>query len=180
MSMCFGSVIALTHSEPKNFRTATELLQKSDFESFILGETKMTCRSQNLTVVDPFQAVRSQFSKQFGMPTEANQGSRLTESDTEVVLQIDLPGVELANVAITIHNGILSITGARPQHSPSGGKPLFAAARRGDFHHTFRLHKFLDTQAVDAVMELGVLTVSIPKRPEVLPQSVQIRSAAAS
>ncbi|MEP3479533.1 MAG: Hsp20/alpha crystallin family protein [Fuerstiella sp.] len=140
----------------------------------------MTCRSQNLTVVDPFRAVRGQFSKQFGMPAEANQGSRVTESETEVVLEIDLPGVELADVAITIHNGSLSVNGSKPPQTPDGGRPLFTTSKPGSFQHTFRLHKSLDTQAVDAVMDLGVLTVSIPKRPEVLPQSVQIRSAATS
>lgn len=136
----------------------------------------MTCCSRNLTVVDPFHAVRTQFSKQFGMPTEAKQGGRVTESDTQVVLQLDLPGVDLANVAMTIENGLLSITGSRQPITPDGGQPLFTTSKYGEFQLSFRLHKSLDAKGIDAVMDLGVLTVSIPKRPEVLPQPIQIRS----
>lgn len=140
----------------------------------------MTCCSRNLAVVDPFRAVRSEFSKQFGMPNEAKQGGRVTETDSQVQLQVDLPGVDLANISMTVENGQLTISGTRPQVSPEGGRPLFTSGAFGDFQQSYRLHKSLDVQAIDAVMDLGVLTVTIPKRPEVLPQTIQIRSAATS
>lgn len=138
----------------------------------------MTCSSRNLAVVDPFRAVRRDFSKQFGMPSDSKQDGRVIETDNQVQLQIDLPGVDLANVSITVEDGLLTIAGSRPEPSLATSRPLFASSSFGDFQRTFRLHKSLDLQAIDAVMDLGVLTVTIPKRPEVLPQKVQIRSAA--
>lgn len=138
----------------------------------------MRCRPRNLAVVDPFRALRSEFSKQVGMPTEGKQGGRVTESDTEVVLAFDLPGVDLNSVEITVVDGLMSITGARCPVKFEGGRSLFADSTFGEFQRSFRLHKSLDSGSIDAVMDLGVLTVTIPKRLEEQAKTVAIRSGA--
>ncbi len=135
----------------------------------------MTYRSENLTVLDPFRSVRSDFSKLFGMPSDPKHASRITESDKQVVLQIDLPGIRLEDVSMTVEQNQLSISGCRKQQLPEDGRRLLSNSEFGEFQHSFQLHKSLDPQSIDAVMDQGVLTVTIAKHPEVLPQSIQIR-----
>lgn len=137
----------------------------------------MRCRNHNLAVADPFRAIRSEFSRQVGVPAETTQGVRIsrTASD-EVVVSLDLPGVPSDAVEISVDDGMLTISGTRPPVDFEGGRRLFDGMQTGEFQKSFRLDESLEAETIDAVMDLGVLTLTIPKRAELQPKKISIRT----
>lgn len=143
----------------------------------------MRCRNHHLAVIDPFQAIRNEFSKQLGVPSESKQsqsmqGVRICESANEVVLSVDLPGVAPDAVDVTFDDGTLVVSGTRVPVSPETGRKLFSGIQSGDFQRSFRLDDSLDVDSIDAEIDLGVLTLTIPKRKELQPRKIAIRTAA--
>lgn len=136
----------------------------------------MRCHNHNLAVVDPFRAIRSEFSKQLGVPTASSQGVRIVTKGDEVVLSVDLPGVSPESIDVAAEDGTLTITGTRSVQVPEEGRTLFDGIQTGEFQRTFRLDESLDIDSIDAVMDLGVLTLTIPKRAELQPRKITVRT----
>ena len=92
-------------------------------------------------------------------------------------LYVDLPGVDPATVDLTLDNGILTLSGERPQ--PSRKDNDEAQGRRverghGQFHRRFVLPDTVDGEKVNATGSHGVLTVTIPKQAKAMPRRIQI------
>lgn len=117
-----------------------------------------------------------------GVPGEV-QGSddpRLTvlELNDHYVVECDLPGTESENISLQFEDSILTISGKRQSVSASEeAKVLFSERAGAEFTRKIRLAKDVDQSAIDAELTNGVLRITIPKRSEVLPQKISIRTA---
>jgi HSP20 family protein len=106
---------------------------------------------------------------------------RLTvlELSDRYVVECDLPGVPSEDISINVEEDVLCISGRRRSaFSKEGTKVIFSEHSGGDFSRRIRLAKHVDQTAIDAELKHGVLSVSIPKRSEMLPQKIQIRTGA--
>jgi HSP20 family protein len=83
------------------------------------------------------------------------------EQEGKVVLTADLPGVDPEAVKLTVEDGVLVLAGTRPE--------------RGDFERRFALSKDVDPAKIEAAYAHGVLTVTLPKRAEAQPRTIQIK-----
>jgi HSP20 family protein len=93
-------------------------------------------------------------------------------------LYVDLPGIDPAQVELTLDGGILTLSGERNELSP-GKRGEDAQARRterglGVFHRRFVLPDTADSDKVNATGKNGVLTVTIPKQVKAMPRRIQI------
>lgn len=128
-------------------------------------------------VMDPFRAVRQDFERRMtGTPVDLS-GLRVTETETEVSVSLDLPGVSEDAVDITIEKGILTIAADRQAITPPDARVLFRNTSQGAIQRTLKLHDSIDPESVDAVMEHGVLTITMSRQPEPQPCKVTVRAA---
>ena len=93
-------------------------------------------------------------------------------------LYVDLPGIDPAQVELTLDGGILTLSGERREQSV-GKTGDDAQARRterghGHFHRRFVLPDTADSEKVNATGKNGVLTVTIPKQVKAMPRRIQI------
>jgi HSP20 family protein len=93
-------------------------------------------------------------------------------------LYVDLPGVDPAQVDLTLDGGILTLAGERNELA-IGKRGDDAQARRterglGAFHRRFVLPDTADSEKVNATGKNGVLTVTIPKQVKAMPRRIQI------
>ena len=130
-------------------------------------------------VMDPFSAVRRDFEHRMGVRTDSAAGLNVTETDSEVRVSLDLPGVSVDDVELTVQDGCLSISGERKPSTPDGSELLFSNRTFGPFQRTLKLHDSIDPNSVDAVMEDGVLTITMTRRPELQPRRVSVRPSGA-
>lgn len=89
----------------------------------------------------------------------------------------DLPGVELKDVEISVTGGIVTLKGEKR-------RPLEHAERRdlrgefshGKFQRTVQLPLVIDPEKVEAVLKDGVLRIILPKREELKPRQISVKT----
>ena len=96
--------------------------------------------------------------------------------DGDVVVRAELPGVKQEDVDVTLHRGVLTISGERKEEKKDEGG---AGARRverlyGTFFRRFTLPDTADAERVEARVNNGVLELSIPKKAQVQPKKIKV------
>lgn len=99
----------------------------------------------------------------------------IAETDNELVLKADIPGIKLEDINIEVENGTLSISGTRT-YSTEENKGGYHRQERfyGSFHRAFALPETVDLDKVAAGYENGVLTISMPKKEIAKPRTIKV------
>jgi HSP20 family protein len=98
----------------------------------------------------------------------------LSNDDENIYVRAELPGVNLADVELTLSDKTLVLKGER---SAPKGKYYRQERQSGVFHRVVNIAVPVDRDKVTAVMTDGVLTVTLPKTEEVKPRSINIEIA---
>jgi HSP20 family protein len=100
----------------------------------------------------------------------------IRETDREIALTVELPGIKPDNVDVSVDNGVLSIRGEKREERTEGeeGRYHLLERRRGAFFRSFVLPQGVDEEQIDANFEHGLLTVRIPKAALPQPRRIQI------
>lgn len=102
----------------------------------------------------------------------------IREEEKQFVLHADLPGVDPEKIDVTLENGVLTIRGTRELTNREEHNGFRRVERvSGAFFRRFALPDTADSQSVKARYNNGVLEVTIPKQPQVLPRRISIESA---
>jgi HSP20 family protein len=97
------------------------------------------------------------------------------ENEHELVVKADLPDVDPKNLDIRVENNILSIRGDRKFEKKSNeGNYLRVERSYGSFARSFSLANTVNSEAIKADYQNGVLTLSIPKREEAKPKQIKV------
>ncbi|MGH8581544.1 MAG: Hsp20/alpha crystallin family protein [Gammaproteobacteria bacterium] len=100
----------------------------------------------------------------------------LKEEETRFVLYADLPGIDPADMEITMEQGILAIKGERHAHPETEGQAYKRVERPyGTFYRRFSLPDSANGEAVQASGKNGVLEISIPKHEKAQPRKIAVR-----
>lgn len=140
-----------------------------------------TQRMPTLRARDPFQSLLQSF---FGdvvpeVPSNAMR-PRIDVSETEAayVLAFELPGIALEDIDVQVQERTLTVTAERRETEPKEGTRRHRVEMRyGRFSRTIELPENVGAEQVEATLDKGVLTVTVPKRPESRPTKVQIKTA---
>jgi HSP20 family protein len=100
------------------------------------------------------------------------------ESQRELALTVEVPGVTPDQIEVTIDNGILTVRGEKREERQEGDEGQYHMLERthGSFARSFQLPKHLDESKIEAKHEHGLLTIRIPKA--ALPQPKKIAISA--
>jgi HSP20 family protein len=97
------------------------------------------------------------------------------ESDNELALAVEVPGIDEKDIEISLENNVLSIKGERKFEKETKEENYHRVERSyGTFFRSFTLPTYADSDKVSAVHENGVLTIKIGKKPELKPKKVKI------
>ena len=90
------------------------------------------------------------------------------ETDNAYVIEAELPGLGKDDIALTVEDGVLTISGEKQDlREESEGKTYHRVERLyGQFKRVLQLPKDAAQDNVEAEMAHGVLRVTIPKTPE--------------
>ena len=99
----------------------------------------------------------------------------IREEANRFLLLADIPGVDPADIEVQMDKGVLTIKGERSADRASESERYSRIERRhGVFHRRFALPDSADPEGITAAGHNGVLTISIPKRPESTPRRIQV------
>ncbi len=89
--------------------------------------------------------------------------SDIYETEDNVVVVVDMPGVDEDNIDITLEKNILTISGDANLESPEGYSLIFAEYEVGDYERSFRLSNQIDRDGIEATYKNGTLRLNLPK-----------------
>ncbi len=99
-----------------------------------------------------------------------------TLTDDAAILQSQLPGMKPDDLEISVEGNTLTVKGKRDTELPEGVQVLRRERSGYSFTRRFDLGTAYDGTAVEASMELGILRITVPKRPEAKPRQIKISS----
>ena len=97
------------------------------------------------------------------------------ETEHELVVKADLPDVDPQDLDIHVENNVLTIRGERKfENKVKEDNYLRIERAYGSFSRSFSLANSVNSEAIKADYQNGVLTLSIPKREEAKPKQIKV------
>lgn len=93
-----------------------------------------------------------------------------------ITVQAEMPGVSRDRLKVQADPNSLTIEGEAIIEMPAGMEPIYADVQSTRYARSFVLSSELETDAIDAKLKDGVLTIRIPKRSEFRPRKVEVRA----
>ena len=131
--------------------------------------------ARNNGFFDPFTdvgpLVRTFLTRDEEVPTWA-PATDIFEREDALEIVSDLPGLSLDAISVTVHDGVLTVKAERrqPEHEACCSERPY-----GTFERSFTLGDGLDTDKIEARYDAGVLSIRVPKRPEVQPRRIEVK-----
>lgn len=156
---------AKTALRPKTtdlMRPFEKLRQQVDhlFEDFSLG-SGLSLFNRGLFDVEPL------WSRE--MIGQSMPAVDIVEKDKSFEITAELPGMDQKNIEIKLSNGGLIIKGEKQEEKEEKKKGYYLSERSyGSFERMFNLPKEVDADKIEASYSKGVLSISLPKKPEAL------------
>lgn len=140
---------------------------------------------------DPFremttlrQAMDSLFEDSFVSPAAFSTAGLtdvamdMYETDSDIVIKAELPGVKPEEVNISVANDVLTIKGEhKEEQEDKEANYWWKEMRYGNFSRSLRLPSLVNSDKAEAEFENGVLTLTIPKAEEVKPKQIKVRQS---
>lgn len=100
----------------------------------------------------------------------------LVESDGQIKVHAELPGLTEDDVEITVEDGRLILRGEKKMEKEEEKENVRWRERRyGSFYRSMRLPSSVDVEKVEATMHDGVLDVTLPKLEEAKGKRIEIK-----
>lgn len=145
-------------------------------------------------VTQPFLSLQREIDRLFedftsGFPTmpsfASGNGSSLmpstdvTETDKEIEITAELPGLEEKDVQVNFADGVLTIRGEKKAEKEEKDKNYRLVERSyGSFERQVALPEGVKAEDVKASIAKGVLTVTVPKPAPAQAKKIEVKSAA--
>jgi HSP20 family protein len=90
----------------------------------------------------------------------------IMETDDSLVVKVELPGVELADLSLSVHGGNVILRGEKQRREPEGPARFHLAERAfGKFRRVIHLGVPVNTHRAEAIFGDGFLKIRFPKVP---------------
>lgn len=98
----------------------------------------------------------------------------LYQTNDDVVAVIELPGMRKEDIEISLHDGMLTISGERKSEGADNDKNGRTERFVGKFRRSISLPTRVDVNEVNAAYKDGILTVTLPKAEEAKPKQIKV------
>jgi len=99
----------------------------------------------------------------------------VSETDTEVIVKADLPGVKPEDIEINIVDNVLTIKGEKKRETEEKKENFYRVERYyGSFMRAIQLPSEVDVEKVKATYKDGVLKIVLPKKAEAARKVIKV------
>ncbi|PZR73430.1 MAG: heat-shock protein Hsp20 [Chthoniobacterales bacterium] len=140
----------------------------------------------SLSGVDRWSNLRDELDSLFELPFWSNFQRQtqlfsgwspaldIYQNNDNVVARAELPGVRKEDIEISLHDGMLTISGERKSETAEGDQAERSERYIGKFRRSVSLPTQVDANKVSASYRDGILTVTLPKAEEAKPKQIQV------
>jgi HSP20 family protein len=105
----------------------------------------------------------------------------VSETDTEVTIRAEVPGIAAKDLDISASGNSLSIAGQKEETSEKSGEEFCQCERRfGSFRRVIDLPDTVDADKITAESDNGVVTIHVAKKPGAKPKQIEVKTASAA
>lgn len=123
-----------------------------------------------------FEGLRSPFAEEAFPLTRWAPACDIYETEKEVVVKAELPGLKKEEVNVSIENNVLTIHGERKFEEETKKDNYHRVERTyGEFMRSFTLPTFVDAARIGAEFKDGILMLTLPKREEAKPKQIEVK-----
>jgi len=151
-----------------------------------IGRERSVARSDN-----PFMSLQREIDRLFddftrGFPaiptggvTELLPSMDVTETDKQIEITAELPGLEEKDVQVNVADNVLTIRGEKKAQKEEKDKTYRLIERSyGSFVRSLELPEGVNADAIKASIEKGVLKVTVPKPAPAQVKKIDVKAAA--
>lgn len=121
-------------------------------------------------IEDSWNSVSSENDYDYTLPID------LIETDNGYTLTAELPGIDESSIDIRLDDSDLIIEATVPEQALAEDVRVLVHERRyGKFSRRVRLPQPIDSDKVEAFVENGLLTLMLPKVPEIQPRTIKVQ-----
>jgi len=99
------------------------------------------------------------------------------ESEKEITLLADLPGVKSKDLKIDLRDDVLTISGDITPLEGADEKDIIIEYEIGKYFRQFTLSEVINQNKIDARLEDGVLRLVLPKSDKAVPKKITVKAA---
>lgn len=129
-----------------------------------MSDKNVTLQKKATEKIDTVERIRS--GKVFTPPVD------IYESAEEVVLLVDMPGVDEKSIDITLEQNILTLQGRVESLAPEGFTLNYQEYETGDYLRSFTLSDTVEREKISASYKDGVLQLHLPKAEPAKPKKL--------
>ena len=149
--------MTMRHLVPWSLRKKDVPVRRGEESPFYLFQQEMNNLFDNFFggfELSPFETVAGTFSPKVNV----------SESEKEITVTAELPGMEEKDVEVSINRDTLTIKGQKKDERDDKGRDYYVLERSyGGFSRTIPLSVDVDKDKAGAAFKKGVLTVTLPK-----------------
>jgi HSP20 family protein len=97
------------------------------------------------------------------------------ETEQDVTVVADIPGVTTEGVELSLENNILTIQGRRLAAGKPAGRLILEEYESGDYLRRFTVAETIDQDKIEATLADGVLKVRLPKAVPAQPKKIEVK-----
>jgi HSP20 family molecular chaperone IbpA len=98
------------------------------------------------------------------------------ETERDITLLADIPGVKPENLSIDLRDDVLTITGETDSSRAEGLADIIAEWEPGKYYRQFTLSEMIDQAKIDAKLKDGVLRLTLPKVAKATPRRITVKT----
>ena len=97
------------------------------------------------------------------------------ETENEIMVQAELPGVERKDIVLNLENNVLTLKGERRFEKETRQENYHRIERSyGAFSRAFSIPAIVDDEKIRADYKDGILKIALPKKDQVKPKQIKI------
>lgn len=97
------------------------------------------------------------------------------ENDNAYEVSAAVPGLTADQLQVNFQDGVLTISGEINQENRDDSRAIMLERVYGKFQRSVRLPLQVKADAIEAVLDNGILKLTLPKTPEVQPRQIPVR-----
>jgi HSP20 family molecular chaperone IbpA len=97
------------------------------------------------------------------------------ETEVELTLLADMPGVKAKDLSIDLREGTLTLSGETEFPEGANETEVFREYRTGRYFREFSISELIDQAKIEAELRDGVLKVRLPKAEAAKPRQIKVK-----
>jgi HSP20 family protein len=99
------------------------------------------------------------------------------ETDSEFLMEVELPGLTEKDVEVKLDNNLLTISSQKDEKKEEKNGYVLRERRASRFSRSFVLPEAVDREKIAAEFKNGVLHLSFPKVPAAQPKTIEVKKS---